>query len=350
MKTQQTTDHVTQLHRLKKTVAAFPVFQPHSLLRGPNVQTIGATYLSLSPKLPPSTQHVIDLNDGDRLAIQDNQPPNWRSTDPVAMLIHGLSGCHGSTYMVRTTAKLISQGVRTFRLDMRGCGAGWSLAKNSMHAGRGDDVQAGIEFIAKLCPEAPRAAVGFSLGGATLLRAISTHNTKTDYSLSCAMAICPPIDLEVCSATLCLPRNRVYDRKMSQWLYRYVIQRRETNRDVAKRDTGKCPKSILAFDEQFTAPLGGFDSASQYYRQCSVRPLLSDVRVPTLILAAQDDPLIPFTIFENAPYSDSTQLCTSRRGGHIGFLGRSKTDADRWWLDWRIVDWVLAGCNRPPDA
>jgi predicted alpha/beta-fold hydrolase len=32
----------------------------------------------------------------------------------------------------------------------------------------------------------------------------------------------------------------------------------------------------------------------------------------------------------------------SDRGGHLGFVGRAGVDADRRWMDWRVVDWVLA--------
>ena len=119
---------------------------------------------------------------------------------------------------------------------------------------------------------------------------------------------------------------------------------------MAARDTGKCPKSIYDFDEQFTAPLGGFASAKQYYATCSALPILKDIRVPTLILASKDDPLIPFSVYEAAELSASSQLYASEYGGHVGFMGRKRTDPDRWWLDWRIVDWILAGCNHSSDA
>ena len=181
-----TNDHITN---------AFPPFQPFPLLNGPHLQTVSATYLARRPALCGTVQHRVELPDGDQLVLQDDQPDTWRPTDPVAMLIHGISGCHASTYMVRAAAKLVTRGVRSFRLDMRGCGAGWSLARHSMHAGRGDDIQAVIQFLSRLCPHAPRAGVGFSLGGLTLLRAIAEHNIPipTDSGLTCAMAISPPM-------------------------------------------------------------------------------------------------------------------------------------------------------------
>ena len=133
-------------------------------------------------------------------------------------------------------------------------------------------------------------------------------------------------------------------------MYRYVIQRRDTNPAIAACDTGQCPRSVEEFDTRFTAPLGNFESTEHYYTVATVTPILDQIRIPTLILAAQDDPLIPFAIFEDARLSDSTLLYAPERGGHAGFLGRRNGDLDRWWLDWRIVDWVLAGCKQSRNA
>ncbi len=336
-------------------VDAFPDFRPVPCLRGAHRQTISATYLSRPapigrPLTTGTVQHHIDLPDGDQLVAQDDQPRGWQTSDPVTILVHGLSGCHASNYLVRTASRLLAVGVRTFRIDMRGCGAGWDVANQSMHAGRSDDMQAAIRYVADLCPASPRGAVGFSLGGATLLRAIAQHNQVDGRSLKCAMAVSPPIDLQACSDSLRLPRNRMYDRTMARWLYRYVMQRRDSNAEIAELDTGKRPRSIYDFDRQFTAPLGRFASVEAYYKACSVRPVLGGISIPTLMLTAQDDPLVPFHVFRNAPISSTTRLYAPQRGGHVGFLGRCGSDPDGWWLDWRIVDWILAGCNRPANT
>ena len=284
--------------------------------------------------------HTVELPDGDQLVVHDNQPRDWQSTDPVALLIHGVSGCHGSVYMVRTAAKLMADGIRAFRLDLRGCGAGWNLAKHSMHAGRSDDIRTAILFIARLCPQAPLTAIGFSLGGAILLRALSQYRDDLSSPLSGAMAVAPPIDLMICSVAMRKMQNRLYSRAIARWLYSYVQRRRQNNPAIAACDQGPRPRSLYDFDDRFSAPLGNFSSVEDYYRRCSSAPDLAEITAPTLIIAAQDDPLIPFTIFEQAEMSPSTTLFTTERGGHVGFYGRRGVDPDRWWLDWRIVDWV----------
>ncbi len=75
----------------------------------------------------------------------------------------------GAAIEVRTCngrrAGFASTASACFRLDLRGAGAGVSLARLPYHSGRSDDVRAALEGIARLCPSSPTTLVGFSLGG-----------------------------------------------------------------------------------------------------------------------------------------------------------------------------------------
>src|SRR5262245_55436276 len=115
------------------------LFRPHFLLRGGHAQTLAGVFLgrrageSVGPR--PAVQCQVALADGDRIVLHDNSPSGWREGDRVALLIHGLCGCHASPYMVRIARKLTGRGVRTFRMDLRGCGAGLALARLPYHSG-----------------------------------------------------------------------------------------------------------------------------------------------------------------------------------------------------------------------
>ena len=39
---------------------------------------------------------------------------------------------------------------------------------------------------------------------------------------------------------------------------------------------------------------------------------------------------------------DNVELRMTDHGGHLGFVGRGGIDPDRRWMDWRVVDWILA--------
>jgi len=80
----------------------------------------------------------------------------------------------------------------------------------------------------------------------------------------------------------------------------------------------------------------------EYYEDASSTSFLSRVAVPTIILTSQDDPVVPFSMFQKSSLSSYIDLVAPPHGGHLGFLSRVRTDPDRHWMDWRICDWILS--------
>jgi predicted alpha/beta-fold hydrolase len=229
-----------------------------------------------------------------------------------------------------------------FRLDLRGCGAGSRLARRSLHAGRVDDLLAAARFIRQLSPRTPLTLVGFSLGASLVLKLLGGCDDPP-VGIDSAIAVAPPLDLQACSRNLNSGWNRIYDRSFVRLLRRYVEYRRRCVPDLADSPWQRPPASLYEFDAAFTAPLGGFADVEDYYRSCSSLPDLPNIRVPTRILFAQDDPLVPSDVFGRAEFSSTTRVYATPGGGHLGFLARTgphSPDADWHWMDWRIVDWV----------
>ena len=87
----------------------------------------------------------------------------------------------------------------------------------------------------------------------------------------------------------------------------------------------------------------GFGTADNYYALSSAAQFVPHIRVQTLILAAEDDPLIPVEIFRRLTPSKSTIVHIASSGGHLGYIGRRGIDPDRRWMDWRRVVDSIAG-------
>lgn len=313
-------------------VPVIPDFSPHPLLRGGHHQTLAGLYLP-ARRLPTSTlRHVVGLADGDQLMLHENRAPGWQPHDPVAILAHGVSGCHGSPYMVRVAGRLQEHGARCFRLDARGCGAGAHLAKNSTHAGRSEDLLAALIRVRQLCPDARITIVGFSLGGAHVLKTFAEADASQLDHVD-GFVVSPPVDLLACTRQIGKTAYGIYDRQIARWLYRQVYIRRDRNDRIAGLDEGKTPQSIYEFDGKFTAPLSGFNSADHYYRVCSTASRMNSINVPLRVIVAEDDPMIPFEIFQNIDLSNTTELHVARHGGHLGFIGGRSQDPDRRWMD-----------------
>ena len=319
-----------------------PPFQPHPLLRGGNWQTIAGVYLPSGKLHYRATKHLVDLSDGDQIALHDDRPADWQPGGRVALLIHGLGGCHGSPYMVRITDKLSARGVRVFRKDLRGWGAGACIAKQPFHAARTADIGASIAAIREFAPESPIVLVGFSLGANMLLKWLGDvgRDPISCASVEKALAIAPPIDLMRCCRDLERGFGKVYDRKYAAFLWGHLRSRQEVVSEFAAALQQRPPKRIYEFDERFTAPLGGFDSVEHYYETASSQHVLADIQVPTLILSARDDPIVPGAVFDDVALSSAVKLHLTKQGGHLGFIAAQNGEPDRRWMDWRVVDFA----------
>ncbi len=317
----------------------FPPFRPHPLAPDGHTQTVLAAYYRPVGIPYRAVRHEVVLPDGDSLVVHDDRPAAWREGERVVLLVHGLAGCHGSPYLVRTADKLNQRGVRTFRMDLRGMGAAQHQAQHLAHAGRSRDVEAAVHRVGELCPQSPISLVGFSMGGNLVLKLLGQAASQPPRGLDSALAIAPPIDLAHCARALERGPQRLYSKRFTRMLLKLIRQRPQIASRIPEVLAAP-PRGLWEFDDRITAPLSGFRSAEEYYADSSAAAYLGQVRLPTLILAAADDPVVPVDMFPAATISETTSLLVVPRGGHVGFLGRRDGDPDRWWLDWRIVQWV----------
>jgi predicted alpha/beta-fold hydrolase len=243
--------------------------------------------------------------------------------------------------MARIASKLRARGVRTFRLDMRGCGAGDQLAQKTAHAGRSEDVAAAVDFVSTECPQSALVVVGFSLGANQVLKLLGEWGDSAPPRLSRAMAVAPPIDLLACARNISRPSRFVYNWWFVRALVRDARRRAAWVPALANIDWTRPPRKLYEFDDRITAPVNGFSGAEHYYARSSSLASLQRIRRPTLILAARDDPLVPAQIFQQRILSDQVVLHMTEQGGHVGYIGRRNSDPDRYWLDWRVVEFIL---------
>ncbi len=320
-----------------------PPFFPHRWLRSGHLQTVWQLRSHDVP-FPSTTPHRVELVDGDSVMLHDDIPTAWQDDGLSVLLIHGLCGCHASPYMQRFAAALGAIGIRTFRMDMRGCGHAFDLASNVTHAGRSEDVLASLAMIAQLTPQSKLAAVGISLGGNQLLRAVGRVGAGHDdppgwwHRMQFAVAISAPIDLRRCSERMQQLRLRPYNRHFIRHLLDRVPPAVRARVEFQTAIARRRPRTLWEFDDAITAPLSGFLKAEDYYRECSAAPLLDSNPLPTLLLAAADDPIVPIASFRELAdkLPPSTTLLCPPRGGHVGFIN---SDGGSW-MDDVLLAWI----------
>ena len=131
-------------------------------MAGCHAQTLGAYFIKGKQPGYSAISSIVDLFDGDRLVVHDDQPDSWITGDRIVILMHGLCGFHGSPYMVRTASKLNRAGIRTIRVDMRGFGDSALISRNHLHGGCSQDLLSVIRFVRRLSPLSSISLVGFS--------------------------------------------------------------------------------------------------------------------------------------------------------------------------------------------
>src|SRR5207244_813692 len=83
---------------------------------------------------------------------------------------------------------------RAVRLDLRGAGSGFALARGCYNAGSSDDVRAAAAAVHRLAPQAPLWLAGVSLGGNVVLKLAGEAADRPVANLRRAAAIAPPVD------------------------------------------------------------------------------------------------------------------------------------------------------------
>lgn len=331
----------------QKSTAKLPPFQPPWWLRGGHVQTIVG---SQWPQHLPEEKAVVrsvDLGDGDAVAIHDDIPPDWQPGGKVIVMAHGVSDDHRSPLLVRLKAKLNQRGVRVFRWDMRGCGAGKPLARKPYHAGCSGDLAKVVDAVIKLTvgptgSPPDLSLFGVSLGGNVLLKYLGEEPDRVPATVRHAIAVNPPIDLVTGVEAIGTGTSRIYDRHLTRRLIARLEEWWQQRPDAIRPVESRRPRSLREFDDWYTAPALGFRDALDYYQQSSAAQFIPAIRTPTSIIASKDDPLVPFGMFdtERISYPACVRLLATDGGGHVGFLSRAAGAPDCRWLDWRVIEMV----------
>jgi uncharacterized protein len=313
-------------------------FDPFPFIEDPHKQTIISSFFNFLFE-PPSKQKLIRLPDGDKISLEISTPDTWKPTDPTIFFVHGLCGSHQSPYLVRLTKRLLPLNIRVVRYNMRGCGSGKGLAKQPYHSGRSEDVFECLKVLKKEHPESPILLSGFSLGGNIVLKLVGELHRIASHFLHGVIAVSPPVELVSSMQLLSSEVNGLYERYFYGLLRDDVHYRHKKFRDLPRVRLPRRLK-LYEFDQLYTAPICGFSSAYDYYNKCSASHVVEDITIPCKILLAQDDPIIAPDSLAHFKLPPNVSVFTTKKGGHMGYLGRSPSGKGFYWLDSLLVDWI----------
>lgn len=260
---------------------------------------------------------------GDRLAAS-LQGEDRLAEAPLVALLHGLTGCEDSSYMLDSAGAFLEAGHPVLRLNLRGAGPSRPSCRLQYHAGRSEDLRDALNALDDLVPGALRRRLllmGYSLGGNVLIKFLAEHGS--DFPILGAVAVSVPIDLAAAQRRLMAPRNAVYHAYM---LKRMKAEALEAGSALSaeERSAIEAVESLRAFDARFTAPRNGFRDVEDYYTRSSAQCYLTAVKAPTLMIMARNDPWIPIESYLAFDWhlTPAVRPVLPDSGGHVGFHGR----------------------------
>jgi len=295
------------------------IFQP--LLSHPHLLTIAGNFWprAIDTVRFPAKRIEYIIDPQTTVVAFEHQPIGHARGQIV--FLHGLEGSSEAGYIASFSQQALQRGYGVHRLNMRTCGGTEVLAETMYHSGLTGDPRFVCEHLA--------ANVALKLAG----------ELGSSSLLAGVCAICAPINLAACVRVIDKPRNRIYARRFLSRLRERIRTKSVLSPQLYNTEGLDKVSSIWEFDDRFTAPLFGFGTAANYYATQSASNFLNAIRIPTFAVTAQDDPLVPFEIYQHEAFTTNPAitLLAPKHGGHLGFLSRRRP---RFWLDETCLDWI----------
>jgi len=306
-------------------------FRP--LFRNPHLQTILGHYWRRPPEDPrfPLEPRYYTTEPDVQVLVQSQRPAGTAKGEIV--MVHGLEGAGDASYIRGLSTAALRAGYAAHRFHMRTCGGTEHLCNTLYHAGLTSDLLAVLREFGRE-GRAPAVLVGFSLGGNVVLKLAGELGDAAPPLIRAVCAVSAPIDLAACARRIAEPDNRLYERRFVRRMRaRLIATGRYQPADFAGLH------SVIQIDDRITAPSFGFGNADRYYATQSATRYLAAIRVPTLLIQAKDDTLVPFQVFEPEAVRANRciRLLTTDHGGHLGFIGETP---HRFWANEAIMDWI----------
>jgi len=308
-----------------------PDYHPPRHFRNGHIQTIYPTLFRPLPHTNPERRR-IETPDGDFLDIDYHLSTAGRH-GLLAVVSHGLEGNARKKYPLGMARHLTSRGWDVLCFNFRGCSGVPNRMLRFYHSGVTDDLHTVIQYGLAQGNYSTVALIGFSMGGNQTLKYLGENPTIVPAEVQAAVTFSVPCDLAGSARRLEAWQNKLYMVYFMRGLREKIRIKSAMFPDTLDTDGLDDICAFFPFDDRYTAPIHGFYDAADYYRRCSSMQFLPAIRVPTLLVQAEDDPFLPPSCYPKveAAANRSLSLLTPRHGGHVGFVQFNSDN--RYWSE-----------------
>ena len=281
--------------------------------------------------LAAAREQLLDCGDGVRLQCFISSPPD--SNGRPVVLLHGWEGSAESLYLLSLARQLFERRFEVVRLNLRDHGDTHHLNHGLFHSCLLAEVTGAVGALQDLFAGRALQLVGFSLGGNFMLR-VAAQARAAALNLARVIAVSPVLDPPATLAALQggMPGYEMYfvrkwlrslNRKQAAWPDSYDFAALGRQRDL---------KNMTAELVRWHTDFPTLDDYLNGYAITGER--LAQLDVPTHILTALDDPIIPASGLAQLARPPALSLTVTRYGGHCGFFERLRGPT---WLERRIL-------------
>jgi hypothetical protein len=309
-------------------------FQASWWLPGGHAQTVWPV---LTRRVPLEVRSErMELPDGDFVQL------DWIGADgPIVIVLPGLQGDLGSAYVRGLLRACQARGWRGVLLNYRGR-VEPNRFRQSYHCGMTCDLHYLAHHLAQRGPATPIGVVGCSVGANICLKWLGECGRRGEsLPIVAAAGVSVPFNLGAVAKKIERGFSRVYQWHLLRSLRGDVARKRQALGDplgISSRELRRL-NTFFRFDDRISGPWNGFCGAEDYYAKTRSDVLLKHVAVPTLIVNASDDPLVPAHLVPHPhDLSEKVTLEITRGGGHLGFVCGRWPWSPRYWLDKRIPE------------
>lgn len=260
-------------------------------------------------------------------------PQTNRQAKGLVMLLHGWEGSANSAYILGTGKFLHNNGLSVFRLNYRDHGETHHLNPGLFYAVLLDEVFHAVRQVSDYESELPFYLVGFSLGGNFALRIARKCAGNPIPNLSRVVSISPVLDPE--KSTHAIDRFRPIRKYFHKKWMRSLQKKQQRFPERYDFSDVFMLETVSGMTDLMIERYSDYGSASDYFRHYALLgDALRDIPVPTTIITAKDDPIIPVEDFYGLALNPHIDLIIHRYGGHNGFL---ETLSGRAWYERKMT-------------
>ena len=298
------------------------------------------------PRLPEPVARHFDVESDTRVLAHCH----WHDTPrqhPTLLLLHGLEGSSLAHYICGISDKAWAAGWNVVRLNQRNCGGTEHLCRGLYHSGLTHDPLFVIRELIERDRLPAIAVAGYSLGGNLTLKLAGELGADAPPEVKAVCAVSPTLDLARCVDALERPGNVAY-----QWNFVRNLKARMRRKSLVHPgvyDLRALPRiwTVRRFDDLFTAPHHGFRDSSDYYYRASALRTMDRIRIPALIVTAEDDPFVPPAPFTHPSIAGNPYITVAitPHGGHCAYVEDADGDYDGYWAEREVVRFVSASIS-----